>query len=115
MTGPKSFVISTPSSFTQESPRLLGRKGDRVAKTPMRVLPPSRGGRTVGDQPDRTASENCQMTHRWEKPSMPRRASALRYSGSKTMAERSSCTRWGCRGIPNFVGKSLRIRAMTLI
>ena len=33
----------------------LGRKGDRVAKTPMRVLPPSRGGRTVGDQacPDR--------------------------------------------------------------
>ena len=26
----------------------LGRKGDRVANTPMRVFLPSRGGRTVG-------------------------------------------------------------------
>ena len=31
----------------------LGRKGERVANTPMRRLPPSRGGRTVGDQPSR--------------------------------------------------------------
>ena len=29
----------------------LGRKGERVANTPMRWFPPSRGGRTVGDQP----------------------------------------------------------------
>jgi len=29
----------------------FGRKGDRVAKTPSRLLPPSRGGRTVGFQP----------------------------------------------------------------
>ena len=75
---------STASSFTQLRPRALGRKGERVAKTPMRVLPPSRGGRTVGDQSRRRFSENCQMSHRWEKPSMPRRASALRNSGSKT-------------------------------
>ena len=27
----------------------FGRKGERVAKTPIRVLPPSRGGRTVGE------------------------------------------------------------------
>ena len=33
----------------------LGRKGERVANTPMRTLPPSRGGRTVGDQVSRTA------------------------------------------------------------
>ena len=90
----------------------LGRKGDRVAKTPMRVLPPSRGGRTVGDQVFRTAWENCQMSHRWENPSSPRRASGLRYSGSKTTVERSSSTRPLCRGIPNLVGKSLWMRAM---
>ena len=33
----------------------FGRKGERVANTPMRTLPPSRGGRTVGDQVSRTA------------------------------------------------------------
>ena len=37
----------------------LGRKGERVANTPIRVLPPSRGGRTVGDQSPRLAAENC--------------------------------------------------------
>ena len=45
----------TASSFTQERPMALGRKGERVANTPMRRLPPSRGGRTVGDQPSRIA------------------------------------------------------------
>ena len=56
---------------------LLGRKGERVAKTPIRWLPPSRGGRTVGDQwsPD---WENDQMSHRCEKPSMPRSISGFR-------------------------------------
>lgn len=29
----------------------LGRKGERVANTPILLFPPSRGGRTVGDQP----------------------------------------------------------------
>ena len=109
---PKSFVCSTPRSLTLESPKLLGRKGERVANTPIRVLPPSRGGRTVGDQPWRTASENCQMSHRWENSSMPRRASGLRYSGSNTMVERSCSTRPLCRGMPNLVEKSLRIRAI---
>ena len=28
----------------------FGRNGDRLAKTPTRVLPPSLGGRTVGNQ-----------------------------------------------------------------
>ena len=28
---------------------LFGRNGERVAKTPTRLLPPSLGGRTVGD------------------------------------------------------------------
>lgn len=59
----------------------LGRKGDRVANTPMRVFPPSRGGRTVGDQVFRTAWENTHTTQRWENPSNPRRASGFRYSG----------------------------------
>lgn len=55
---------STFSSFTLESPSALGRNGLRVANTPMRVLPPSRGGRTVGRQlvpscPACTTVENC--------------------------------------------------------
>ena len=93
----------------------FGRNGERVANTPMRSLPPSRGGRTVGDQSSRTASENCQMSHRWEKPSMPRRASALRYSGSNTMRARRASTSPLWRGTPNFVLKSLRMRATTLM
>ena len=42
---------------------------------------------------------------------MPRRASSLRYSGSKTIMDRSSSTSPLCLGMPNFVGKSLRIWA----
>lgn len=61
-----------PISRTQESPSAFGRKGERVANTPMRALPPRRGGRTVGDQLSRTASENCHITQMWEKPSSPR-------------------------------------------
>ena len=53
-----------PSSRTQDRPMGLGRKGERVANTPIRVLPPSRGGRTVGDHLSRTALENCQMSQR---------------------------------------------------
>lgn len=58
-TGPTSGRCSMASSFTLESPRGFGRKGERVANTPTRVLPPRRGGRTVGDQLSRTAPENC--------------------------------------------------------
>lgn len=90
----------------------LGRKGERVAKTPSRALPPSRGGRTVGDQVFRTAWENCQISQMWEKPSSPRSASGLRNSGSKTTRASSASTRPLCRGTPNLVGKSLRMRAM---
>ena len=102
-------------SSTQESPIGLGRKGERVAKTPMRRLPPSRGGRTVGDQPSCRTSEKPQINHRWENSSMPRNASAFRYSGSNTIRARNDGTNPLCLGIPNFVGNSLRIRAMTLV
>ena len=61
-TGPWGVWGSTRSRRTEDSPTALGRKGERVAKTPMRVLPPSRGGRTVGDQSSRTAWENCQIS-----------------------------------------------------
>ena len=93
----------------------LGRKGERVANTPMRVLPPRRGGRTVGDQPSRTHSENCQISHRWLNPSSPRSASGLRYSGSNTTAESTLFTSPLCRGTPNLVSKSLRMCAMIFI
>ena len=76
--GPSGVSHSTPSSLTQDSPMGLGRKGERLANTPTRRLPPSRGGRTVGDQPACLLWENSQISHRWEKPSMPRRASGER-------------------------------------
>ena len=78
ITGPSGVCRSIPARRTQLSPMGLGRKGDRVANTPSRWLPPSRGGRTVGDQSSRRAFENSQMIHRWEKPSSPRRAAWLR-------------------------------------
>ena len=36
----------------------FGLNGDRVANTPTRLLPPRRGGRTVGDHDSRSAFEN---------------------------------------------------------
>lgn len=53
----------------------LGRKGDRVANTPMRVLPPSRGGRTVGFQPFDAVSENSQISQICVNSPSPRTAS----------------------------------------
>ena len=52
----------------------FGRKGLRLANTPTRLLPPSRGGRTVGENvsPSRTAAENCQRSQIWENSSNPR-------------------------------------------
>ena len=35
------------SSLTEDRPSPFGLKGERLAKTPMRALPPSLGGRTV--------------------------------------------------------------------
>ena len=93
----------------------MGRVGERVAKTPSRALPPSRGGRTVGDHFSRTDWENCQISQMWEKPSSPRTASGIRNSGSNTIRARSCGTRPLCRGMPNFEEKSLWIRAITWI
>ena len=64
MTGPSSVENSIDPNFTHESPRGFGRNGDLVANTPMEVLPPSLGGRTVGchDEVDRLA-ENSHISH----------------------------------------------------
>ncbi|CDB29978.1 unknown [Firmicutes bacterium CAG:137] len=40
----------------------LGRKGERVAKTPIRRFPPSLGGRTVGDHPPCRLPEKFQIS-----------------------------------------------------
>ena len=92
----------------------MGRKGERVAKTPMRVLPPRRGGRTVGDQSSRMFSENPQMSQMWVNPSKPRSASACLNSGSKTIFACRLSTNPLCLGMPNLVGRSPWMRAMTL-
>ena len=113
-TGPCCGRYSMPSSRTLDKPRGLGRKGDRVANTPTRVLPPSRGGRTVGDQLSRTTPENCHTSQMWLNCSSPRTASGVRYSGVKMISPRRLSTSPLCRGMPNFVGKSVWICPMTL-
>ena len=90
----------------------LGRKGERVANTPygycLQVAAASPWGpalpHRLGELPDEPEVR---------KALQPRRASGLRYSGSNTTAARSASTRPLCRGMPNFVGKSLWIRAIT--
>src|SRR5574344_898950 len=96
--GPSGEVNSIDSNLTQESPMGLGLKGERVANTPIRTLPPSLGGRTVGVHPEisesdplRIAFENFHNSQMCENPSNPRKASALAYSFSKVITpERDS-------------------------
>ena len=108
-TGAPFSRCSTLLSFTTESPRGFGRNGDLVANTPTLVFPPSLGGRTVADQFPGflTFSENSQISQRWENSSIPRTASGLENSGSKTIFASRSPVRPLCLGIPNFVGKSV--------
>ena len=89
----------------------LGLKGERVAKTPMRLLPPSLGGRTVGDHLRSEFSENFHKSQRWVKSSKPLIAVGSRYCGSKTILPLKFFTIPLCLGIPNFSGKSVRITA----
>lgn len=102
------------SILTTDSPIGFGRNGERVAKTPRRLLPPSLGGLTVGDQAVLRFAEKPQMSQRWEKFSSPRIASGTANSGSKTILECRLFTSPLCLGIPNFVGKAERIRAIIL-
>ena len=91
----------------------FGRNGDLVAKTPILLFPPSRGGRTVGDHSSRIASENSHKSQIWENSSRPRSASVFLNSGSKMISPFNSLISPLWRGIPNFVGKSVWIRAIT--
>ena len=86
-TGAPFPSCSTRFSFTTDRPNGFGRNGDLVANTPTRVFPPSLGGRTVADQFPGflTFSENSQISQRWENSSIPRTASGLENSGSKTL------------------------------
>lgn len=97
------------SSLTDERPIALGRKGERVAKTPRRSLPPRRGDRTVGDHESLSVSEKPQRSQICEKASNPRTASRFRYSWVKTIVAFSSLTKPLCRETSNLVGKSLFI------
>ncbi len=62
----------------------LGRKGERVAKTPIRRFPPSLGGRTVGDHPPLSVAGEIPDQPNMRKPSSPRSMSGFRNAGSKT-------------------------------
>lgn len=63
-TGPSFVWRFTSTSFTQERPIGFGRNGERVAKTPTRVLPPSFGGATVGENFPSSMRSKCQRSHR---------------------------------------------------
>ena len=107
-TGLSASSSDTCSSSTAESPSPLGRKGERLANTPTRSFPPSRGGRTVGDQPCPAALSNCQSSQMWEKPSSPRTASQSRNTGANTIRPGQSAMPL-CRGTPNFSSKGVSI------
>ena len=50
---------------TEDKPSPLGRKGDLVAKTPKRLFPPNRGGRTVNlISLDEGLAENPHINHK---------------------------------------------------
>ena len=115
ITSPKPSRCSIRTNFTQESARLFGRYGERVAKTPTRSLPPSLGGRTVGDQSLLRASEKLQISQICEKSLIPLKASETRYSGVKTISERSEFANPLCLGTPNFVLRSLCMYAIGFI
>ena len=115
MTGPRGVDSSIRVMRTDESPIGLGRKGERVAKTPMRRFPPRRGGRTVGDHSWRWASEKSHNSQICEKPSNPRNDSTFRKSGSKTMRLSTASISPLWRGTPNFVSKSFSMCAITVI
>lgn len=105
----------------------LGRKGLRVANTPMRLAPPSRGGLTVGYHfsevprlfsvctslaistavPPGVPFSNSQMSHRYVKPSIPSTAEFRANSGSKMMVPCKCGARKLFRGMPNFCGISV--------
>lgn len=120
-------MSSMRSSFTQVSPMGLGRKGLRVANTPLRLVPPRRGGLTVGNHfsvvprlfsvctsltisaavPPGVPFSNSQMSHRYVKPSIPSTAEFRANSGSKMMVPRKCGARKLFRGMPNFCGMSV--------
>lgn len=105
----------------------LGRKGLRVANTPLRLVPPRRGGLTVGNHfsvvprlfsvctslaisaavPPGVPFSNSQMSHRYVKPSIPSTAEFRANSGSKMMVPRKCGARKLFRGMPNFCGMSV--------
>lgn len=96
-----------PSSLTRDIPILLGRYGERVAKTPILLFPPSLGGRTVGLNSLYCSSEKNHISHMCEKSSIPLTASGLRYSGSKITVPFNSFIIPLCLGIPNLSLKSV--------
>ena len=112
-------VPSIFSSFTTDNPIGFGRLGERVAKTPIRVFPPSLGGRTVGfhfallsSERETKPSENPQINQRCEYPSRPRNASVFLYSSVNSITPHSSGTTPLCLGSPNFVLKSVLMCAI---
>ena len=100
-TVPLSLSYVMLSSFTQESPRLLGLNGARLANTPTLLLPPRRGGLTVSECFSLMFSLKPQISQMCEKPSRATNASGDEYSFSKYILDfMSAMPLW--RGTANF-------------
>ena len=96
-----SGVSFTPLSFTTVSPNEFGLYGERVAKTPVRLLPPSFGGLTVGVHSPRF-SENPHISHRCENASISLIIFSSLKDSSKTISDLTDGARPLCLGTPNF-------------
>jgi len=101
-----------PTNRTLLNPIGFGRNGLRVANTPIRLLPPNLGGRTVGLH--ESTSEKPQSSHKCENPSIPRRASGMLYFSSNTIRVRIGLSSRLCLGIPNLSVCPFRAYAITL-
>ena len=79
------------------------------------AVAPAESAATSDAAPPARPFSNCQMSHRCENSSSPATAAALANSGSKRISPRRCGASDPLRGMPNFCGRSVRMRAMGLI
>ena len=99
------LINSAPEIWETTCDRLIAGDGEREAKTPTRVLPPSLGGRTVGENFSLFASEKPHITQTCEYFSSPIKDSLTPNSPLKIKVAKELFATPLCLGTPNLVGK----------
>ncbi|MNJ58686.1 hypothetical protein D3C77_543340 [compost metagenome] len=88
----------------------LGRCVARVANTPMEMLPPRRGGRTLSRGLSSRAWWNRNSNQTWLTCSSPATASPLLKGGTNSSTPRAAGASCGWRGMANFSLKQERTK-----